>query len=69
MMTTLVERIRRLPFAIPFVLALLVFGLLYVAGWVRFEENDDVVMALIASGKYTGRVDPHLVFSNVLYGY
>lgn len=34
----------------------------------RFEENDDVIMSLIASGSYSGTLDPHLIFSNVIYG-
>ena len=33
-----------------------------------FEENDDVVMAMIANGGYSGTPDGHLVYINVLYG-
>ncbi len=33
-----------------------------------FEENDDVVMAMIANGGYSGTPDCHLVYINVLYG-
>lgn len=33
-----------------------------------FEENDDVMMALIANGSYSGTPDFHLVYINVLYG-
>lgn len=68
-MQTLTERIGRFPFALSLLMSALLFALLHAAGMVRFEDNDDVVMALIASGKYNGEVDPHLVFSNVLYGF
>ena len=33
-----------------------------------FEENDDVMMCMIANGTYCGVPDYHLVFINVLYG-
>lgn len=33
-----------------------------------FEDNDDVLMLLFASGKYTGTPESHLVFINYLYG-
>ena len=33
-----------------------------------FEENDDVMMAMIANGSYSGAPDYHLVYINVLYG-
>jgi len=36
---------------------------------IRFEANDDILMSLIASGKYSGTPDAHLVFSNIIYGY
>lgn len=36
---------------------------------IRFEENDDLIMLLIASGNYLGIPDGHLVFINVLLGY
>ena len=35
---------------------------------IRFEENDDVMMLLFASGKYTGTPEENLVFINFLYG-
>ncbi len=35
---------------------------------IRFEDNDDVTYAWIASGVYTGTPDIHLVFLNALYG-
>lgn len=35
---------------------------------IHFEENDDIIMSLIASGGYSGIPDPHLVFINYLYG-
>ena len=34
----------------------------------RFEENDDVVMLLLASGNYTGNFESNLVFINPIYG-
>ena len=34
-----------------------------------FEENDDVVMCMIANGSYSGTPDYHLVFINVIYGH
>lgn len=33
-----------------------------------FEENDDVMMAMIANGSYSGTPDCHLVYINILYG-
>lgn len=36
---------------------------------IRFEENDDVMMCLIANGNYSGKPDCHLVFQNALWGY
>ena len=36
---------------------------------IRFEENDDVMMCMIANGTYSGAPDAHLVFINVLYGW
>ena len=35
---------------------------------IRFEENDDVMMCLIANGLYSGSPDAHLVYINALYG-
>lgn len=34
-----------------------------------FEENDDVMMSMIANGSYSGTPDFHLVYINVLYGH
>lgn len=34
-----------------------------------FEENDDVMMAMIANGTYSGAPDCHLVYINVIYGF
>ena len=36
---------------------------------IRFKENDDVIMLLFASGKYSGTFEPHLVFINFIYGH
>ncbi len=35
---------------------------------IRFEENDDVMMCMIANGLYSGSPDAHLVYINALYG-
>lgn len=35
---------------------------------IRFEENDDSMMLLISSGKYSGAPDAHLIFINYIYG-
>lgn len=35
---------------------------------IRFEDNDDITYAWIASGVYSGSPDAHLVFLNALYG-
>ena len=34
----------------------------------RFEENDDVIMLLLASGNYTGNFESNLIFINPIYG-
>ena len=42
-----------------------------LAAWLLplgFEENDDVMMAMIANGTYSGTPDCHLVYINVIYG-
>ena len=36
---------------------------------IRFEENDDIFMCLIANGNYSGTPDSHLVFQNALWGW
>lgn len=46
----------------------MVFAWLAYALPIRFEENDDVVMLLFSSGKYSGSPEPHLVFINYVYG-
>lgn len=35
---------------------------------IRFEENDDIVMLLLASGRYTGDLESNLIFIHPLYG-
>lgn len=47
-----------------FVFVLLVTQSFY---W-HYESNDDLIMAWIASGKFLGSPDRHLVFINVVYG-
>lgn len=56
----------------PFILLLFSCGLFFITYMlfdIRFKENDDVVMALISSGSYSGEPDAHLVFINIIYGY
>jgi len=45
------------------------FALLAAVLPMGFEENDDVMMAMIANGTYSGTPDYHLVYINVLYGW
>ncbi len=44
------------------------FVLIYLGLNIGFEENDDILMALISSGEYSGETDFHLIFINVIYG-
>ena len=44
------------------------FALLAIFLPISFEDNDDVLMLLFASGRYTGSPEAHLVFINYLYG-
>lgn len=44
------------------------FAIMALALPLGFEENDDVMMAMIANGTYSGSPDFHLVYINVLYG-
>lgn len=56
-----------------FFLILIINSILFVgAAWflpIRFETNDDIIMLLFASGKYTGTPESHLVFINFIYGF
>ena len=55
----------RLGFAvISNVVTFIVSLLFYRPFW---EENDDVAMAILAEGVY-GENDPHLIYSNIIYG-
>lgn len=36
---------------------------------IKYEDNDDVIMCMIANGVYSGQPDGHLVFINALYGW
>ena len=45
--------------------------LFFILAWclpIRFEENDDVAMCMIANGTFTGVPNCHLVFQNALWG-
>ena len=44
------------------------FALLAAVLPMGYEENDDIIMAMIANGSYSGVPDFHLVYINVLYG-
>ena len=53
---------------------LLIFNAAFFAlmAWllpIHFEENDDVMMCIIANGVYSGSPDGHLVFINAVYGW
>ena len=61
-------------FKINFTIYLILFNCLFFAIVayvmpIRFETNDDIGMLLIASGKYTGIPDAHLVYINIFYGF
>lgn len=45
------------------------FAVMAVVLPLEFEENDDVMMCMIANGTYCGVPDFHLVYINVLYGH
>ena len=45
------------------------FALMAAVLPMQYEENDDIVMCMIANGTYSGTPDYHLVYINVLYGY
>lgn len=47
-------------------------ALFVILAWllpIHFETNDDVAMCMIASGKYTGTPDGHIVYANALFGW
>ena len=54
---------------IAFLYSCLLIGLAIFFLPIRFEENDDVVMLLLASGNYTGNFESKLVFINPIYGF
>ena len=55
-------------FFLVFAFFLLAFISIYKLLVIRFEDNDDIVMMLIAAGKYSGNFDNHLVFSHHYFG-
>ena len=55
-------------YLIPLILLAIVL-LLYSINAIRFEENDDSLMLLFASGVYTGTPEFRLVFIHPIYGY
>ncbi len=67
----ILHRIRASRWGFPVSLVLLntvIFAALALILPLTFEENDDVMMLLIANGSYSGTPDSHLVFINVIYG-
>lgn len=52
-----------------FIFNVLAFVLLFFFLPGRFEENDDIMMCMIANGTMTGMPDCHLVFINAIYGH
>jgi hypothetical protein len=51
-----------------FLYSFIIIGIAILFLPIRFEENDDVVMLLLASGNYTGNFESNLVFINPIYG-
>lgn len=55
-----------------FIIILLVNAIIFIIAAhilpIRFEENDDIIMCMIANGSYSGSPDNHLVFINAIYG-
>ena len=47
---------------------IVLFAILAAVLPLGFEENDDVMMCMIANGTYSGAPDAHLMYINVLYG-
>jgi len=45
------------------------FAVLAIVLPLAYEENDDVMMCMIANGSYSGTPDCHLVYINVIYGW
>ncbi len=56
------------PFLLIFIFFILISILLNHLFSIKFETNDDPVMLLIASGKYSGNLDNHLVYINSVFG-
>ncbi|WP_299219896.1 hypothetical protein [uncultured Aquimarina sp.] len=63
-----VEFVRKYLFSLLLIVSVLLFFIIHLFFTIKFESNDDVVMALISSGAYSGDIDNHLVFINMLYG-
>ncbi|WP_026838074.1 hypothetical protein [Gillisia sp. JM1] len=59
---------KNLPFVLIFIFLVIIFTILNNLFSIRFEENDDVAMLLISSGKYSNTPDNHLVFINFIFG-
>ena len=54
--------------AVALVVNIAFFALMAAVLPMHYEENDDVMMCMIANGTYSGTPDYHLVYINVLYG-
>ena len=55
-------------FAKALVYAVIFFAAILLFLPIRFEENDDIVMLLLASGNYTGELESTLIFIHPIYG-
>lgn len=69
MFDNLYYSVKKYSFFVFFCISIIIFIFLNYIYCIRYEENDDLVMLLIASGKYTGTPDAHLIFMNFTYGY
>ncbi|MCR5050397.1 MAG: hypothetical protein K6A36_04870 [Paludibacteraceae bacterium] len=70
----MIEKIRKIVqcrwgmFGVVLLFNIAYFALMSVVLPLQYEENDDVMMCMIANGTYSGTPDYHLVYINVLYG-
>lgn len=67
--SNLFHSIKKYKTLIAIIYSVLLIGLALLFLPIRFEENDDVVMLLLASGNYTGHFESNLVFINPIYGF
>ena len=65
---TYIKQNPRALFGVTLVITTLVTIVISMVCPIRFDDNDDITYAWIASGVYSGQPDCHLVFLNALYG-